>query len=273
MPILAYLSPAKSLRFGLSLGEEDTLAPTQPRLLAQSIRLARAMQVYDAVDLAQLMDISDKLAQLNKTRFLAIDRPLDAADPDCRRSAFCFDGDAYEGLEPESLSPSDLARLNRQVRFLSGYYGVLRPSDLMRAYRLEMGRKPVGIGARSLYDFWGADIAKLLISDALALGAREAISLASEEYDFSARAHWSGPVALHRTRFESDTPKGRKVVSFDAKRARGLFARHLALSLSDSALEAAESFLMEGWSFESASAPDADGSIEFLFVRRPIDMP
>lgn len=241
----------------------------QPRLGDQSAQLARAMQAYDAVDLGKLMDISDKLAQLNKTRFLQIDNPLDAADPDCRRAVFCFDGDAYEGLCPETLSKASLARLDQQLRLLSGYYGALRPSDLMRAYRLEMGRRPLGIGAKSLYEFWGARIADLLADDAQAIGASEALSLASGEYDQAARSHWPASIPLHRSRFESDTPKGRKVVSFDAKRARGLFARHLALAERGSAQGAAESFDLEGWAFDKASPPDATGSREFVFVRSP----
>lgn len=267
MPILACLSPAKSLRFGPSLGAEDSLPPTLPRLSSQSAQLARAMQAYDAADLAKLMDISDKLGELNKTRFLRIDQPLDASDPDCRRAAFCFDGDAYQGLGPETLSQDALARLNQQVRLLSGYYGALRPSDLIRAHRLEMGRKPAGIGASGLYAFWGPSIAQLLVADAKEMGASEALSLSSAEYDRAARAHWTSETPLHRSRFESDTPNGRKVISFEAKRARGLFARHLAAAELGSVQDAAESFTPEGWAFEKASPPDAKGSREFLFVR------
>lgn len=267
MSVMAYLSPAKSMRFGPALGCEAALAATEPRLLAKSAALAKAMRAYDAKAIAELMEISPALAELNRLRFLDVDAPLSESDPACRRSAFLFDGDACEALQPESLDASELARLNSSVRFLSGYYGLLRPSDLMRAYRLEMGRRPAGIGAASLYAFWGSSIAGLLAADAEESGAESVLSLASDEYDKAASAAWSSPLPLHRSRFESRSPKGSKVVSFDAKRARGLFARHLAKSSPSCMLEAAEGFSLEGWRLDKAGEPCASGARLWTFAK------
>lgn len=267
MSILAYLSPAKSLRFGPPLGLECAFPATEPRLLDRSAKLAKALCRYDAAGLAKLMDLSEKLAELNVERFKQVDRPLNESDPACRRCVFLFDGDAYEGLRPETLSADALGRLGSNLRILSGYYGLLRPFDLARAYRLEMGRRPAGIGAKSLYEFWGSRLGDLLALDASEGGHSEALSLASEEYDKAARQAWSAPIPLHRARFETAGPKGRKVVSFDAKRARGLFARHLALGGAPSMERAAESFSMEGWCLDAVGSQGLSGTREWVFVK------
>ena len=251
MPILAYLSPSKSMRVGPPLGFEATLQSTRPRHLDQSEKLRQALLAYDSTGLQTLMEISAKLADMNVERFKTLSLPLDEADPECRRAIFLFDGDAYEGLQPESLDRQQLARLGERLRMLSGYYGLLRPSDLMRPYRLEMGRRPAGIGAQSLYEFWGDTLAQTLVADARSIGTEECLSLASEEYHQAVRARWSAALPLHSSRFETQTPNGRKVISFDAKRARGLFARHLALTDFQSVREAAENFDLGGWRLDS----------------------
>lgn len=254
MSILAYLSPAKSMRLGSPMGFESALAATMPRHLNQSETLRQALLAYDSKGLQTLMDISEKLADMNVERFKSLGLPLDEANSHCRRAAFLFDGDAYEGLAPENLDRKQLARLGERVRMLSGYYGLLRPSDLMRPYRLEMGRRPAGIGAKSLYEFWGDSIAKTIAADAESIGAKECLSLASEEYDLAVRGRWASAMPLHASRFETQTAKGRKVVSFDAKRARGLFARHLALADFKSVRTAAEAFEDGGWRLDSVDS-------------------
>lgn len=268
MPILSYLSPAKSLRFGSSLGFETALEATEPRLLACSKKLAKAMQAYDADSIGALMGISEALARQNAARFKDIDKPLTESNPECRRAVFCFNGEACCALRPEALDKASLRRLSGQTRFLSGYYGALRPMDLMRAYRLEMGQRPSGIGAKSLYEFWGDQISTLLIGDAREMGAREALSLASEEYDKAASASWSGEIALHRSRFETESSSGRKIISFDAKRARGLFARHLCSRDFMEVQDAAESFDLEGWRLDKAAPAELTGTREWIFVKK-----
>ena len=225
------------------------------------------MRGYDAKALESLMGISPKLAEINAKRFSILGADLSIGDASCRRAAFCFDGEACSAIHPESLDEHCLLRMNRGIRFISGYYGLLRPSDLMRAYRLEMGARPNGIGAKSLYVFWRGDIANLLEMDANDIGAESCLSLASEEYDKSARAQWTSKIPLHRSRFESDTSSGRQVVSFIAKKARGLFARHLALSDHETMASAAESFRLDGWRLDKASAMGLSGAKEWCFVQ------
>ena len=268
---MAYLSPAKSLRFGLPLGEESLIKTSQPRFLEQSKVLANALRGYDVAGLEKLMEISSKLSQLNVSRFLVIDEKMSVTDSDCRASVFCFNGEAYEGLCPESLSKKELECLNKQVRVISGYYGLLRPFDLMRAYRLEMGRRPEGIGFKNLYDFWGDKISHLLNDDAKSIGATSVISLASEEYDQAVKAHWhnQSKLQLHATRFESITKKGKKVVSFDAKRARGLFVRHMAQSEGkyENAEEMVKDFSLEEWRWITTKKTNALGECLFTFEK------
>lgn len=268
MSLLAVLSPAKALRFGEPFATERALIATTPRFPEQSERLARALASLPRSGLSRLMELSAELASLNRERFLRFDPAMSESDPLCRRALFAFNGDAYEGLSPETLPPSALNWLCERTRFLSGFYGVLRPSDLMRAYRLEMGRRPPGIQAPSLYAFWGDSIARALLSDARELGAGELVNLASEEYAKAALPHLARlapDLSIIQTRFESEAPSGWKVVSFDAKRARGLFARHLAGAGAASAVEAARSFDAEGWLFETQAR---DPSAPLLF-RKP----
>lgn len=267
MGVLHYISPAKSLRHGPALGHEGALPATEPLMLARSNKLARALRAYDAAGLSELMEVSEKIAALNLDRNKRLHRPPSEDDPECRRAAFCFHGDAYEALRPETLDLAGVGRMGAHLRILSGFYGLLRPGDLIRPHRLEMGRRPAGIGASSLYEFWGASISKLLAEDAQAMGAREALSLASEEYDRAASVHWSAPIPLHRSRFETQGATARKVVSFDAKRARGLFCRHLASGAWSSVAEASEAFGMEGWRLDRAGPPGALGSREWTFVK------
>lgn len=269
MPILHYLSPAKSLSFAPASSLELALPATQPRLLGKSSQLLPSLLAMDEQGLKELMGISDGLAKMNHARFRSLGLPLSESSPQCRRSIFCFNGDAYEGLDPGSLSEEALTRLSSGCRILSGYYGLLRPHDLMRAYRLEMGRRPMGIGFHSLYAFWGSDIAKALSLDADAQGAESFLSLASEEYDRAASPQLALIDArpIHAARFESQTDAGRKVISFEAKRARGLFARHLAMGMAEDIEEACESFATEGWRLdkkEPLSGPSSPSRWVFL---------
>lgn len=243
---------------------------TEPRLLDKSALLLPALLAMDEEGLKELMGISDVLAKLNHARFRSLALPLAENSADCRRAIFCFNGDAYEGLDPGSLPGDALKRLSTGCRILSGYYGLLRPHDLMRAYRLEMGRRPKGIGCDSLYAFWGSEIAKALSLDADAQGAESFLSLASEEYDRAASPQLAkiDLRPIHMARFESQTEKGRKVISFEAKRARGLFARHLAMGAADGIEEACESFCSEGWRLDQKQAlPGPSAPFRWIFLR------
>lgn len=270
MAIVHYLSPAKTLSFSIGAELERSMTATEPRLLARSAHMLPALQELDVGALQKLMAISPALAKLNHERFQALGLPLQEDDPSCRRAVFCFDGDAYGGLDAASLSKHELGRLSLGCRILSGYYGLLRPADLIRGHRLEMGRRPKGIAAASLYAFWGADIANQLARDADDVGAEEFLSLASEEYDRAATPQLAAIDSrpAHSTRFESATPAGRKVISFEAKRARGLFARHLAMGSHETIESACETFFSEGWALEKKEPAGNPGSAsKWIFLK------
>lgn len=219
--MLTLLSPAKTLDLDSRV---PTRKHTQPRLLEESEALAEVMRGKSPAELSELMGISDELARLNAQRFADFAPPF--TPKNARPAVFTFAGDVYRGLDaPGRFDARDLTEAQKTLRILSGLYGVLRPLDLMQPYRLEMGTRLATDRGDSLYRWWGSRITDLLAEDlAASPGADVVVDLASEEY--------SGAVDLDRLdarvvtpRFEDQGPKGDwKVISFNAKRARGLMA-------------------------------------------------
>lgn len=219
--MLALLSPAKSLDLDSPL---PTKKHTMPRLLDDSTELIEVMRTKSVADVAGLMGISDDLAALNVERYASWETPFTPRK--ARPAMLMFDGDVYQGINArERFDARDWTEAQKTVRILSGLYGLLRPLDLVQAYRLEMGTKVrTGRGA-DLYAFWG-DRLTTMVRDDLgdSPGAEVVVNLASAEY--------SGAVALDdldarviAPRFEDRSPKGEwKVISFHAKRARGEMA-------------------------------------------------
>lgn len=237
--MLILLSPAKSLDFTYS---EAARPKTQPDLLNEAEGLAEIMRRKSARDLAGLMSISDKLAELNVERFASW-TPL-AEPPQTKAAVLAFDGDVYEGLEAQSLSDEDLAWSQDHLRILSGLYGVLRPLDALQAYRLEMGTRLVNPRGKDLYQYWGHRVTLQLNAQIEALAVRGepevVVNLASEEYfkvvrtrpETGSETNPGGPGLVGQLItpvFEdqqAETGKYR-IVSFYAKRARGLMARSI----------------------------------------------
>ncbi|GAB3698878.1 peroxide stress protein YaaA [Mariniluteicoccus flavus] len=222
--MLALLSPAKSLDLTT---KPPTRTHTQPRLLDEAAELIDVMRTRTADEVADLMDVSEEIAELNLQRYRDFAVPF--TPKNARPAVFTFDGDVYRGMDPRGrFDTRDLTEAQKTVRILSGLYGLLRPLDLMQAYRLEMGTGLVTDRGRSLYAWWGDRITSLVRDDLDASpGARVLVNLASDEY---ARA--VDLDALDATvvapRFEDQGPKGDwKVISFSAKRARGEMAAWL----------------------------------------------
>ena len=216
--MLAILSPAKSLNTDLSV---DRSTITTPQFLEEATTLTTMMREFSPSDLASLMKLSDKLSALNAARFEQWS-PDHHAD-DLLPAVYAFNGDVYQGLDVQTLSPDALNRLAGHVRILSGLYGLLRPFDAMRPYRLEMGTKLQGQAITSLPEFWNNKITQRLNAD---LKGAPLINLASNEYsaavDFQAI---EGPVI---SPVFKDLKNGEyKIISFYAKRARGLMARFI----------------------------------------------
>ena len=257
--MLIILSPAKTLDFSPLPPNLAGLAATTPELLDESRILVERLREFSPDALAGLMGISDALAALNAGRYAAWSTPFtpDNAKP----AALAFAGDVYEGLDAASLSPADLDFAQRHVRILSGLYGALRPLDLIQAYRLEMGTRLENPRGKDLYAFWGDRLTEAL-NRALPDQAATLVNLASEEY-FRAidPRRLSAPVI--QPVFE-DWKGGRyKVISFHAKRARGLMAR-FAITARLSSAEGLKDFSAQGYYFDAA----ASDARRWVFRRR-----
>lgn len=216
--LMILLSPAKKLDY---LSPFPSNNPTQARCLADSELLIKHLKAYTPQQLATLMQLSDELARLNVERFAHWQLPfsLDNAKP----AMFAFAGDVYAGLEATSLSTSCIDYAQKHLRILSGLYGLLRPLDLIQPYRLEMGTPLSTERGTNLYQFWGAKLTKILDADLQVLGKASILNLASTEYAKAIQTKSLKSTVL--TPIFKDWNKGQyKVVSFFAKRARGLMA-------------------------------------------------
>ncbi|MBH9537969.1 peroxide stress protein YaaA [Novosphingopyxis sp. YJ-S2-01] len=216
--MLALLSPAKTLDYDSELPPHDV---TAPRLEAKTGRLVSAASNLTKDRIGEIMKISDKLADLNYRRYRHFD------DQPERAAIYAFAGDVYNGFEAKSLEPEAIAFAQDHVRILSGLYGLLRPLDAIRPYRLEMGTRWAPRYDK-LTDFWGKTIADLLADDLDAEGSGTIINLASNEY--YAAVEGSRTVRAARViaiDFREDGPKGLRFNSFAAKQARGVMARYI----------------------------------------------
>ena len=258
--MIIVLSPAKKLDFS---APPILTEHTQPGFLDQSELLIERLREFSPLELSQLMGISDQLAVLNVTRYADWVRPFTLEN--AKQALFAFNGDVYEGLDAATLKPASLHFAQDHLRILSGLYGVLRPLDLMQAYRLEMGTRLVNLRGKDLYAFWGERIA-----DALNLAVDEAnasalVNLASEEYFKSVVTKKLGVLVIQPV-FEDwsgDQRSGKyKVVSFYAKRARGMMARY-ALSHRLKRAESLKNFSDGGYAF----AADASTATRWVFRR------
>ncbi len=219
--MLTVISPAKSLDFDSPC---HCSAFTRPRFLSQSRELVGVLKEKSERELQGLMSLSDSLASLNAQRYKVWKAPLKIGR-NSRQAAYAFMGDGYQGLDFSSLNSGDRDYAQDRLRILSGLYGALRPLDLIMPHRLEMGTALVNPKGRSLYAYWGETQTKLLNQDARRTGARHLLNLASEEYFKSVRP---GKLKLEVTtpRFlDSNDGETFKVMSYYAKRARGLMAR------------------------------------------------
>ncbi len=175
--MLILISPAKKLDFS---SQNITTAQTIPDELERSAKLIGALRKLSVNKIRELMDLSEDLAQLNHDRYAKWD--ADFSSGELKQALLAFKGDVYQGMEADSLSASDLDFAQQHLRILSGLHGVLRPLDLIRPYRLEMG---TGIGverSKDLYAFWRASVTERLAAQLDALGTEELVNLASAEY-------------------------------------------------------------------------------------------
>jgi cytoplasmic iron level regulating protein YaaA (DUF328/UPF0246 family) len=247
--MLLVISPAKSLNFAPA---KANVAMTSPRLREETAQLAKVTARLRIKDLKGLMSISDDLARLNRDRFAA----FDAEGEDGVQAAFAFNGDVYLGLRAREFDKPALNWAQARLRILSGMYGLLRPLDAIQPYRLEMGVRLKTRRGASLYDFWGARIAEQLNADAEAISAPALINLASQEY-FGAVDREALNVPVVTCHFLEEKDGEARMLSFYAKRARGLMARYAVDHRIDRP-EGLKGFDIDGYRFAKTQSSEAD---------------
>ncbi|QHI98056.1 peroxide stress protein YaaA [Xylophilus rhododendri] len=246
--MLFLLSPAKSLDY-------ETPAPaglraTTPQFIPQAETLIEVLREYSPQRIASLMSLSDALSALNVGRYQAWSPRFTAENS--KQAVLAFNGDVYEGLAAASLSEDELEWAQSHIAILSGLYGVLRPLDRLQPYRLEMGtRLPTNAGA-DLYHFWGRQIADHLNSQLQADRTPVVINLASQEY-FRAVDTKVLKARVVECVFQEWKGGLYKIISFHAKRARGLMARY-AVRHRLQTPEQLQAFDLEGYGFDAAAS-------------------
>ena len=244
------MSPAKALDYETPPHVD---LHTQPLFVPQAQELIAVLREKTPQEIASLMNLSDSLAGLNVARYQAWEPTFTTANS--KQAVLAFNGDVYEGLDARSLDASQLAWLQEHLCILSGLYGVLRPLDLMQPYRLEMGTRLVTPKGKNLYQFWGTQIADYLNQRAAAQRVSVIINLASEEYFKSVDLKVLKPQVVSCV-FEELKAGRYKVISFMAKRARGLMMRY-AVQHKASTVDDLKGFDLEGYAFvPAASGPD-----------------
>ncbi len=254
--MLFLLSPAKSL-------DEATPAPvhqyTEPTLLNHSTKLIKQLQLLSPQEIASLMHLSDKLALLNFKRYATFQIPFTLEN--AKQALFLFKGDVYEGMSAYHLSEQEIVYIQDNTAILSGLYGVVRPLDLIQPYRLEMGTKFATSKGKDLYAFWGDIITNEINKLADKLNSQSIVNLASNEY-FKAVIPQKLKLPVITPVFKDKKQGQYKIISFYAKRARGLMVRFAAQHKITNVHDL-KNFDLEGYQFDEKNST----TDQWLFLR------
>ena len=253
--MLTVISPAKTLDFESA---PTTTCHTQPSFLDQSQSLINELKQLSAPAIASLMKLSDKLAGLNLARYQTWQTPFNLDN--AKQAVLAFKGDVYTGLDAETMAEDDLEFAQQHLRILSGLYGVLKPLDLIQPYRLEMGTQFANTKGKNLYQFWGGQLREAIESEASSSDA-VLVNLASNEYFKALEAKKLNTRII--TPVFKDWKNGQyKIISFYAKKARGLMSRYIIdHKINDP--EQLKNFDIDGYRF-SAEMSEGD---EWVFIR------
>ena len=247
--MLIVLSPAKTLDLETPV---TTKLSTTPDFLDRSGQLIDVLRRYSPHQISELMDISDTLAHLNVGRYASWSP--DAHD--ARQAIMAFNGDVYAGFDARTLKPAQLAYAQSHVRILSGLYGVLRPLDMIHPHRLEMGTRLPTAAGKDLYAFWGESVTGALNGVLAANGSEVLVNLASEEYFKSVKPKLLAAPVITPV-FEEWKNGKYKIISFFAKRARGLMARYAAVKgITDPAK--LKRFKVDGYAFDKKASDESN---------------
>ena len=217
--MLIVLSPAKTLDYSVDPKSNHTA----PQFLSQSSKLIKTLKDKEPKDIASLMGLSDKLATLNFDRYQSW-KAAKSVSSDAKPSMLVFKGDVYQGLSAEGFNAKQIKFAQKHLRILSGLYGILRPMDVIKPYRLEMGTKLQTSKGKNLYEFWGNSVQENVISDLASQKSDLLINLASKEY-FSVLGKMPEYINVVSPVFKDFKNGKHKIISFYAKRARGLMAK------------------------------------------------
>lgn len=249
--MLMMISPAKKL-------DVENPAPyaefSQPVLLHRAADLVDIMRVKSATELTALMGISSALSELNERRFKAWHAPFDPGN--AKQALFAFRGDVYASLDADSLDAAGLDYAQKHLRILSGLYGLLRPLDLMQAYRLEMGTRVAGRHGRDLYAYWGDTLARTLADELAGHVEQTLVNLASWEYSrvVDIKRMPGRVVNIH---FKEEKDGAFRTIGIHAKRARGLMCRY-AIDNRAQAPETLKGFNLAGYSYRPGLSTGSD---------------
>ena len=245
--MIIVLSPAKTLDYEFETDGNHSV----PSFLSQSSKLIGQLKKKEPKDIASLMGLSDKLATLNYDRYQSWTASKKASN-DSKPSLLVFKGDVYQGLQAEDLTKKEMNFAQKHVRILSGLYGILRPLDLMKPYRLEMGTKLETTQGKNLYEFWGDKIQKNVLDELKNQKSDLLINLASKEY-FTVLGKVPEYVNVISPAFKDYKNGKYKIISFYAKKARGLMARWIIQNkVTD--FENLKDFDVEGYKYSKAES-------------------
>jgi len=245
--MLIVLSPAKSLDYKTAV---QVKTPTLPEFVSESAKLIADLKKLAPQDVAKLMGLSDQLATLNVGRYRDWSKKF--TPENSKPSIYAFDGDVYDGFDVKSLNAKDLAFAQDHIRILSGLYGALRPLDLMQAYRLEMGTPFKNARGKDLYAFWGSRVTDSLKKILEKQKKPVLLNLASEEY-FKVLQAKDLDCPVVAPVFQDGKDGKYKIISFYAKRARGLMARYVVQNrITDP--EDLKGFNLDGYKYYAAES-------------------
>lgn len=240
--MISVISPAKTLDFESSCGSDYTL----PRFPQETQELIDVLRTKKVNDIQKLMDVSEKIASLNVDRYHEFSSRHTAKN--AKPCGYAFKGDVYIGLEAENFSEDDMTFAQSHLRILSGLYGVLRPLDRIQAYRLEMGTKLAFDDYNTLYQYWSDKIANMLRKDLRAQKDNVLINLASQEY-FKAVDLGKLNARVIDVEFKDFKNDEYKIISFYAKKARGLMSRFIIKNRINE-VESLKLFNYEGYYYD-----------------------
>lgn len=254
--MLMVISPAKTLDYTTPVSLKDY---TQPKYIKQAEQLVKQLKKLSVQDIASLMGISDKLAALNMARFEQWTPHFNTDN--AKQAILAFKGDVYTGLDVETFTDADFQFSQQHLRILSGLYGILKPLDLMQPYRLEMGTKFANAKGKNLYEFWGDQITQGLNKVIKEQGDDILINLASKEYFSSVKTSQLN-AHLIDIEFKDLKENQYKIISFYAKKARGMMARYI-IKNQLSHIEQLKGFNSEGYYY----AEDLSTLNKLIFLR------